>query len=90
MTPRQLEKLLATKLQSFISEPEVTVIVTKIKSQKYNVLGMVSKPGSYPLTNSVNGLGRNCTGRGVPRFCQAEIDLYPSREPGRRGVAFTL
>jgi len=51
-TPRQLEKELATKLQSFISEPEVTVIVTEVKSQKFNVLGMVSKPGSYPLTNS--------------------------------------
>jgi polysaccharide biosynthesis/export protein len=51
-TPVQLEKVLAAKLQSFISEPEVTVIVTEIKSQKFNVLGMVSRPGSYPLTNS--------------------------------------
>jgi len=51
-TPRQLEKELAAKLQSFISEPEVTVIVTEIKSQKFNILGMVSKPGSYPLTNA--------------------------------------
>lgn len=51
-TPRQLEKELATKLQSFISEPEVTVIVTEVKSQKFNILGMVTKPGSYPLTNS--------------------------------------
>jgi polysaccharide export outer membrane protein len=52
VTPLQLEKVLAAKLQSFISEPEVTVIVTEIKSQKFNILGMVSKPGSYPLTNS--------------------------------------
>ena len=51
-TPLQLEKVLAAKLQSFISEPEVTVIVTEIKSQKFNILGMVSKPGTYPLTNS--------------------------------------
>jgi polysaccharide export outer membrane protein len=51
-TPRQLEKELAAKLQSFISEPEVTVIVTEVKSQKFNILGQVSKPGSYPLTNS--------------------------------------
>jgi polysaccharide export outer membrane protein len=51
-TPLQLEKVLAAKLQSFISEPEVTVIVTAINSQKYNILGMVTKPGSYPLTNS--------------------------------------
>jgi polysaccharide biosynthesis/export protein len=52
VTPLQLEKVLAAKLQSFISEPEVTVIVTEIKSQKYNILGQVAKPGSYSLTNS--------------------------------------
>jgi len=51
-TPRQLEKELASKLQSFISEPEVTVIVTEIKSQKFNILGQVAKPGTYPLTNA--------------------------------------
>ena len=51
-TPRQLEKELASKLQSFISEPEVTVIVTEVKSQKFNILGQVSRPGSYPLTNA--------------------------------------
>src|SRR5580658_6774610 len=51
-TPLQLEKVLAAKLQSFISEPEVTVIVTEIRSQKFNILGQVSKPGTYPLTNA--------------------------------------
>lgn len=51
-TPHQLEKELTAKLQSFISEPEVTVIVTEVKSQKFNILGQVSKPGSYPLTNA--------------------------------------
>jgi hypothetical protein len=50
-SPHQLEKALAAKLQSFISEPEVTVTVTEVKSQKFNVPGQVSRPGSYP-TNS--------------------------------------
>jgi hypothetical protein len=50
-TPHQLEKALAAKLQSFISEPEVTVTVTEVKSQKFNIRGQVSRPGSYP-TNS--------------------------------------
>jgi len=52
VTPLQLEKVLAAKLQSFISEPEVTVIVSEIKSQKFNILGQVAKSGSYSLTNS--------------------------------------
>ena len=51
-TPHQLEKDLATKLQRFIFEPEVTVIVTEVKGQKFNIPGQVSRPGSYPLPNS--------------------------------------
>jgi len=55
-TPRQLEKAIAAKLQSYISDPEVTVIVQQINSQKFNILGQVAKPGSYPLTNSATVL----------------------------------
>ena len=51
-TPRQLEQEIAKRLQNYISEPEVTVIVQQINSQKFNVLGQVTKPGLYPLTNS--------------------------------------
>ena len=69
-TPRQLEKELATKLQSFISEPEVTVIVTEVKSQKFNILGMVTKPGSYPLTNSSTVLDAIATAGGFRDFAK--------------------
>lgn len=51
-TPQQLEQELSAKLKNYISEPEVTVIVEQIKSQKFNILGQVTKPGSYPLSNS--------------------------------------
>ena len=51
-TPRQLEQEIAKRLENYISEPEVTVIVQQINSQKFNVLGQVAKPGSYPLANS--------------------------------------
>lgn len=51
-TPRQLEQEIAQKLKNFISEPEVTVIVQQINSQKFNILGQVLKPGSYPLADS--------------------------------------
>jgi len=51
-TPLQLEQALTAKLKSFISEPVVTVIVERINSQKFNVLGQVAKPGSYPLAGA--------------------------------------
>ncbi|PYX31005.1 MAG: sugar transporter, partial [Acidobacteria bacterium] len=51
-TPRQLEDEIAKRLKSYISDPEVTVIVTESKSQKINVLGMVARPGTYLLSGS--------------------------------------
>src|SRR5580765_215632 len=51
-TPRQLEQEITKRLQSYISDPEVTVIVTESKSQKINILGMVARPGTYLLSGS--------------------------------------
>lgn len=52
LTPLKLEKDIAEKLKSFISEPEVTVMVQQVNSQKFNILGQVNKPGSYVIANS--------------------------------------
>lgn len=49
-TPRELEQQITDKLKNFITTPEVTVIVERVNSRKYNVLGEVTKPGSYMLT----------------------------------------
>jgi polysaccharide biosynthesis/export protein len=48
-TPLQLEQDITTKLHSYIADPEVTVMVQEIHSQKFNILGEVIKPGSYSL-----------------------------------------
>jgi polysaccharide export outer membrane protein len=48
-TPLQLEQDITAKLQNYISEPAVTVMVQEIHSQKFNILGQVAKPGSYSL-----------------------------------------
>ena len=51
-TPLQLEQEITKRLASYISEPEVTVIVQDSKSQRINILGMVARPGTYMLTGS--------------------------------------
>ena len=51
-TPLKLEKEIASKLQSYISQPEVTVMVQQINSQKFNVLGQVMRPGTFVIANS--------------------------------------
>jgi polysaccharide biosynthesis/export protein len=52
-SPRQLELDITAKLKDFITTPEVTVMVQQVNSRKYNVLGEVTKPGSYPLVSSI-------------------------------------
>jgi polysaccharide export outer membrane protein len=51
-TPLSLEQDIAARLKNYIADAEVTVMIQAINSQKYNVLGQVTKPGAYPLTNS--------------------------------------
>jgi polysaccharide biosynthesis/export protein len=51
-TPLQLEHDLTEKLKGFITAPQVNVTVEKVNSRKFNVLGEVTKPGSYPLTTT--------------------------------------
>jgi len=78
-TPRQLEQELAAKLKSYISEPEVTVIVEQIKSQKFNILGQVTKPGSYPLANSPTVLDAIALAGGFRDFAKQK-SIYVLRQ----------
>jgi polysaccharide biosynthesis/export protein len=49
-TPMQLEEDIAARLKDYITNPQVAVIVQQSNSQKFNILGQVMKPGSFPLT----------------------------------------
>jgi len=69
-TPRQLESEITKRLQNYISEPEVTVIVTDSKSQKVNILGMVARPGAYLLMSSTTVLDAIALAGGFKDFAK--------------------
>jgi polysaccharide biosynthesis/export protein len=52
LTPLKLETEITARLRNYISEPEVTVMVQQVNSQKFNILGQVARPGSYVIANS--------------------------------------
>ncbi len=81
-TPRQLELEIARRLQSYISEPEVTVIVQQINSQKFNILGQVAKPGSYPLANSPTVLDAIALAGGFRDFAKKKSIYVLRQNPG--------
>jgi polysaccharide biosynthesis/export protein len=78
-TPLKLEQEIAAKLTSYISEPEVTVIVQQINSEKFNILGMVAKPGSYSLTGSATVLDAIALAGGFKDFAKQK-SIYVLRE----------
>ena len=78
-TPLKLEVEIATKLKSCISEPEVTVIVQQINSQKFNILGMVNKPGSYVISNSATVLDAIALAGGFRDFAKQK-NVYVLRQ----------
>jgi polysaccharide export outer membrane protein len=78
-TPLQLEEEITKRLKNYISEPEVTVIVTDSKSQKVNILGMVSKPGAYLLTSSTTVLDAVAMAGGFKDFAKQK-SMYVLRQ----------
>ena len=82
-TPKELEQAISGRLQSYISEPEVTVIVQEIRSQKFNILGQVSKPGTYILTDSTSILDAIAMAGGFRDFArQKSIYVLRARADG--------
>ena len=80
-TPSQLQKEITTKLQSYISEPEVTVMVQEIRSQRFNVLGQVAKPGSYLISNSARVLDAIAIAGGFRDFAKKKSIYVLRRDP---------
>ena len=78
-TPLKLEQDIASKLKNYISEPEVTVIVQQINSQKFNILGQVARPGSYPLTNAATVLDAIAIAGGFRDFAKKK-SIYVLRQ----------
>ena len=58
LTPAQAGSRIATELKNgkFLKNPQVTLAVTTLRSRQVNVLGMVPRPGRYPLDESSSHL----------------------------------
>ena len=88
LTPVQAQTLLANKLQSILTNPQVTVTVTEIRSRMVSITGEVVKPGAYPLLvpttilqliTNAGGLGQFANKKGI--FVLRTVDGKQQRIP---------
>jgi polysaccharide biosynthesis/export protein len=49
MTPLEIQGAVTEKLKAFITNPQVTVTVTDIRSKRAFITGEIARPGGYPL-----------------------------------------
>jgi polysaccharide export outer membrane protein len=64
-TPQKLQQEIQRGLQAYVSVPEVTVTVQEVRSLKFNIVGQIMKPGSYPLSESTTVLDAIAQAGGV-------------------------
>src|SRR5260370_1122883 len=80
-TPAQLQDDIKAQLLNYLSNPEVAVIVQEARSQKFNILGEVEHPGSYPLTRSMTVLDAIAVAGGLRDFAKTR-KIYVLRITG--------
>ncbi len=85
LTPMQLEKEISEDLKAYIANPEVTVIVQAVNSRKFNIVGEIARPGTYPLTKQMTVLDAIAQAGGPRDFAKAK-KIYVLRllEDGER------
>jgi len=78
LTPVQLQDQITAALRKVLSDPQVTVIVTEVRSLTFNVVGQVVRPGYYPLTRRMTILDAIALSGGFQPFAK-EKKIYVLR-----------
>lgn len=72
MSPQMLAKTIAEKLHKYLNDPQVTVIVTQINSQRVYVVGEVLRAGAFPLTPGMTVLQALSSAGGFTTFADVK------------------
>lgn len=84
LTPAQLAAQITESLKKFVTNPQVTVIVTTINSQRVYILGEVTRPGAFPLLPNMTVLQALSSAGGFTQFAR-EKNIYVLRnEEGKQ------
>jgi polysaccharide export outer membrane protein len=68
LTPTQLATQITESLKKFVTDPQVTVIVREINSQRVYLLGEVTRAGAYPLLPNMTVLQALSSAGGFTQF----------------------
>lgn len=82
-TPSQLRTAIMQAASRFVTDPSLTIFVKTINSRKVFVMGMVGRPGPYPLNDSMTVLQMLATAGGLAEFAKADEIVIMRTEQGQ-------
>jgi polysaccharide biosynthesis/export protein len=84
LTPTQLAAQITDSLKKFVTNPQVTVIVTQINSQRIYILGEVNRAGAYPLLPNMTVLQGLSSAGGFTQFANLKKIYMFRMENGKQ------
>jgi polysaccharide biosynthesis/export protein len=84
LTPTELAAQITEKLSKLVNNPEVTVIVTAINSQRIYVLGEVARAGAYPMLPNMTVLQAISSAGGLGQFANQKNIYILRTESGKQ------
>jgi polysaccharide biosynthesis/export protein len=84
LTPMQLAARLTTGLKKYVADPQVTVVVTQINSQRIYILGEVNRPGAFPLLPGMTVLEALSSAGGFTMFANVKKIYVLRKADGRQ------
>ena len=84
LTAMQLATLISMVLRKYVTQPQVTVIVTQINSKRAYVLGEVNRPGPVSLTPKMTVLEALSTAGGFTQFANQKGIYILRNENGKQ------
>jgi polysaccharide export outer membrane protein len=84
LSPAQLGMAITEKLRKFMTDPQVTVIVTQINSRRVYIMGEVNRPGAFPLLPNMTVLQALSSAGGFTQFANLKGIYVLRSEDGKQ------
>jgi polysaccharide export outer membrane protein len=84
LTPGALAAQITDSLKKYVTNPQVTVIVTTINSQRVYLLGEVARPGAFPMIPGMTVLQAISSGGGFTQFARTKSVYVLRNENGKQ------
>jgi polysaccharide export outer membrane protein len=84
LTPMELAHIVRDGLKKYVTDPQVTVTIEQINSQRIYVNGEVARPGAYPLLPNMTVLQALTSAGGFTQFARIKSSYVLRIEGGKQ------